>query len=179
MNKRLMKPLGVALLTTLLCVFSLHAPYEPEFVPTPNEAQKIVKSYTKKDLDCLAKNIFYEANTEPYKGKIAVGYVVINRKNNDNYPSTICGVIYQKRRDKSTGKMVSMFSWTSQRRLVSISEDDLDKAKDAARCVLEKSCPDYSKGATHFHNTTVKPLWSKKLDYVGKIGKHIYYKEET
>jgi spore germination cell wall hydrolase CwlJ-like protein len=51
---------------------------------------------SEKDLDCLARNIFYEAGSEPTEGKVAVGIVTINRSQDPRYPSTICGVVHQK-----------------------------------------------------------------------------------
>lgn len=51
---------------------------------------------SEKDLDCLARNIFYEAGSEPTEGKVAVGMVTINRSQDPRYPSTICGVVQQK-----------------------------------------------------------------------------------
>ena len=48
------------------------------------------------DIQCLARNIYYEAGSEPEEGKVAVGVVTINRANTPNYPSTICGVVKQK-----------------------------------------------------------------------------------
>lgn len=49
-----------------------------------------------KDLECLAKNIFYESGHEPYEGKIAVGMVTINRSQDARFPQSICGVVRQK-----------------------------------------------------------------------------------
>lgn len=49
-----------------------------------------------KDLDCLAKNIFYESGSESREGKIAVGMVTINRALHPNFPNTICGVVKQR-----------------------------------------------------------------------------------
>ena len=48
------------------------------------------------DIQCLARNIYYEAGSEPEEGKVAVGVVTMNRANTPNYPSTICGVVKQK-----------------------------------------------------------------------------------
>ena len=31
--------------------------------------------------------------------------------------------------------------------------------------------------ATHFHLTSVKPKWAKKMKFVKKIGKHLFYLE--
>jgi spore germination cell wall hydrolase CwlJ-like protein len=57
---------------------------------------KPVIDYTKRDLECLAKNIFYESGSESTEGKIAVGMVTINRALHPNFPGTICGVVKQK-----------------------------------------------------------------------------------
>ena len=49
-----------------------------------------------KDLECLAKNIFYESGSEPYEGKIAVGMVTINRAKHPSFPNSICDVVKQR-----------------------------------------------------------------------------------
>ena len=36
-----------------------------------------------KDLDCLARNIYYEAGLESEEGKVAVGLVTINRSQDE------------------------------------------------------------------------------------------------
>jgi len=48
------------------------------------------------DIQCLARNIYYEAGSEPEEGKVAVGVVTLNRANTPNYPRTVCGVVKQK-----------------------------------------------------------------------------------
>jgi spore germination cell wall hydrolase CwlJ-like protein len=48
------------------------------------------------DIQCLARNIYYEAGSEPEEGKVAVGLVTLNRTNTPNYPNTVCGVVKQK-----------------------------------------------------------------------------------
>lgn len=60
-------------------------------VLTPGHAE-----VNSKDLDCLARNIYYEAGLESEEGKVAVGLVTINRSNDEKYPNTICGVVNQK-----------------------------------------------------------------------------------
>jgi len=52
--------------------------------------------YNTKEIECLARNIFYESGSEPREGKIAVGMVTINRSQDDRFPNTICGVVHQK-----------------------------------------------------------------------------------
>ena len=66
---------------------------------------------------CLAQNMYFEAGNQPVAGKIAVSQVVINRTNHMNYPSTICGVVYDaKYRENWKGNFVPIrhqcqFSW--------------------------------------------------------------------
>lgn len=53
-------------------------------------------SYTQSDVDLLARLINAEAQGEPYKAKVAVGAVVVNRVKSSSFPDTISEVIYQR-----------------------------------------------------------------------------------
>jgi hypothetical protein len=53
---------------------------------------------TKKQIDCLADNIYHEARNEPEKGKVAVALVTLNRVEDPRFPKDICGVVKQKTR---------------------------------------------------------------------------------
>lgn len=53
--------------------------------------------YNSNDLYWLARIINAEAEGEPFLGKIAVGNVVINRKNSPSYPNSIYGVIFDRK----------------------------------------------------------------------------------
>ena len=76
-----------------------------------------------KDLECLARNIFYESASESTEGKIAVGVVTINRSKNPNFPESICGVVHQrtvltvpKQVTRMTTVKVGYFGKTEQRK---------------------------------------------------------------
>lgn len=47
------------------------------------------------DIRLLAAITYLEAGNQPYRGKVAVASVVINRKNSARFPNTLKGVIYQ------------------------------------------------------------------------------------
>ena len=49
-----------------------------------------------RDVDCLARNIFYEAGSESTEGKVAVAMVTINRVQDPRYPQNVCGVVRQR-----------------------------------------------------------------------------------
>lgn len=53
--------------------------------------------YNEADLYWLSRIISAEASGEPLAGKIAVGNVVINRKNSSAYPNSIYGVIFDRK----------------------------------------------------------------------------------
>ena len=46
-----------------------------------------------KDVECLARNIFYESGGEPTEGKIAVGIVTINRAQDPRFGKSVCEVV--------------------------------------------------------------------------------------
>jgi spore germination cell wall hydrolase CwlJ-like protein len=56
----------------------------------------ITFNITSKDEDCLARNIYYEAASEPEEGKVAVGMVTINRVKDGRFANSICGVVNQR-----------------------------------------------------------------------------------
>ena len=47
------------------------------------------------ELYCLAKNIYFEAKSEPIAGQYAVADVVLNRVKDSRFPNTICEVVYE------------------------------------------------------------------------------------
>lgn len=46
-----------------------------------------------KDVECLARNIFFESGAEPTEGKIAVGIVTINRAQDPRFGKSVCEVV--------------------------------------------------------------------------------------
>ena len=72
-------------------------------VVAPCHAKEVGKQ---SDLECLARNIYYEAASESTEGKVAVGLVTINRSNHGAFPKTICGVVNQ-RTDYAVAKTVT------------------------------------------------------------------------
>ncbi len=61
----------------------------------PSHAAK-VQSHYQREVNCMATAIFYEAQGEPHRGKVAVGNVIINRMRSGLYPKTACGVIRER-----------------------------------------------------------------------------------
>ena len=57
----------------------------------------IIQNFSENDLYWLSRIIHAEARGESFDGKLAVGSVVLNRVKNKNYPSTVYGVIFDKK----------------------------------------------------------------------------------
>ena len=132
---------------------------------------------------CLAQNMYFEAGNQPVAGKIAVSQVVINRTNHMNYPSTICGVVYDaKYRENWKGNFVPIrhqcqFSWFCDGK-----SDDPEDSKTWIQCltlarnILQGEYGDITEGATHYHNVYVNPYWADSLNETVRINEHIFYK---
>lgn len=114
---------------------------------------------------CLAQTLFFEANTEPEDGQEAVAATVFNRMASHQYPSSLCGVVYQP----------FQFSWTMDTdtwtrrppsRFFAMARTFLQQ-----RYVLQSLYP-----ATHFHRDDVSPKWADSLTYVGQFGAHKFYR---
>lgn len=126
-------------------------------------------------LNCLAKNIYYEAGNEPFEGKVAVAQVTVNRVNHSKFPSDVCKVVYQK--NTIYNKVVCQFSWHCNPSLKSrpINWHYFRESKDVARKVLYEGYKLKSvKDALYFHADYVEPNWHRER--VVKIGRHIFYR---
>lgn len=53
--------------------------------------------YSAEDLEWMSKIIHAEAKGEPYEAKLAVGNVILNRKESATYPETVKGVIFDNK----------------------------------------------------------------------------------
>jgi spore germination cell wall hydrolase CwlJ-like protein len=130
----------------------------------------------KDGLQCMAENIYYEAATQSYAGKIAVGQVVLNRLKAPGYPNTICGVIYEGSHNEHTTQC--QFSWTCAPHN-GIDKKSLywEQSLNAAKELLSrKDMVDITEGATAYHADYVSPKWSKTLQFVTQIDQHIFYR---
>lgn len=125
-----------------------------------------------REVDCLAKNIYFEAKSEPYTGKVAVAEVTVNRVKSSDYPKSVCGVVYQRNNG------VCQFSWVCEayRKIDANNKDWLDAVRISQRMLLMKRESNIVAGAKFFHATYVQPSWSKTKTLVKQIGNHLFYR---
>lgn len=158
------------LLALLLSTNSAVAPTRDSHYVVPYE--ELSKS-VKKQIDCLAINIYREAAGESLDGWFAVAAVTMNRALSGKFPSSLCGVVYQK-----TGSTYQ-FSWVGMtNRLNKINTTVYNQIQDIATLVYLNydSSMDNTKGATFYHADYVRPNWSR-LEKTTKIGRHIFYRD--
>lgn len=127
----------------------------------------------KKQIDCLADNIYHEAGYEPEQGKIAVALVTLNRLQDPRYPKDICSVV--KQRVKST----CQFSWFCENKQTNRQKEAYEQARQVALHVYAnyELIRDVTHGALFYHADYVRPNW-KGLEKTTVIGRHIFYKEK-
>ena len=131
-----------------------------------DEKQRVMK-----EVECLARNIYFEAGSEPRNGKIAVAEVTMNRVKSKNFPRTVCGVVYQR-----TGR-TCQFSWVcKQNKVVRSKEMWLESLRIAENILISKRRYGIIGSAQYFHADYVNPAWAEEKQLVMKIGRHIFYR---
>lgn len=140
------------------------------------DASTMTVSERERQLECLSKNIYYEAGSEPFEGKVAVAQVTLNRAESGKFPSDVCKVVYQK--NVFMEKVVCQFSWYCENagKLKPVHKGNYNESVAAAKKVLlEDFRLDGLKEAMYYHADYVNPGWKKEK--IAKIGRHIFYKE--
>ncbi|MEO7635324.1 MAG: cell wall hydrolase [Sphingomicrobium sp.] len=119
-----------------------------------------------RELECLATGIYFESKSEPLAGQLAVGHVIANRAHSGRFPSTYCGVLFQR----------GQFSFVRGSSLPSVprSSKQWQTAVAVAKIVAQGLKQSAASKALFFHARYVSPRW--KLTRVASIGNHIFYR---
>lgn len=119
-----------------------------------------------RELECLAGAIYFESKSESLQGQLAVGHVIANRAASGRFPSSYCGVVYQR----------SQFSFVRGRSMPYIprASQDWRDAVAIAKIVDHQLHPSPVGKALFFHARRVSPGW--KLTRVGTLGNHVFYR---
>lgn len=125
-------------------------------------------TFTERQVECLALNVYYESRGEPVLGQKAVAWVTLNRLDSHQYTNTICDVVYDR----------NQFSWTKNKVRVK-DKGAYHKSHEVATKVIEEymqDANDPTKGATMFHATHVSPRWRKSFKKTLSVGAHVFYR---
>lgn len=124
-----------------------------------------------RQVECLAKNAYFEARGEGRRGIVAVTNVVLNRTKRPNkFGRTPCEVVAQRHAG------TCQFSWYCGDKRVR-DWDLFELCKKIVGVVYSDRPRDPTMGATYYHASSVGGGWFKRnLTMTIKIGGHIFYK---
>lgn len=112
------------------------------------------------DMYLLARLVHGEARGEPYRGKVAVAAVVLNRVRSPHFPNTIAGVIYQR----------GAFDAVSDGQINLAPDND---SINAARDAMNGWDPTY--GCLYYYNPrTATSRWMLSRPVLLRIGNHAF-----
>jgi spore germination cell wall hydrolase CwlJ-like protein len=119
-------------------------------------------------MHCLAGAVYFEARGEPLSGQLAVAQVVINRADSSRFPSSYCGVVYQR----------AQFSFVRGGAMprINTGSNAWKRAKAIARIAHEGMWESEAEDALYFHAKYVSPSWSRKKTARATINQHIFYR---
>jgi spore germination cell wall hydrolase CwlJ-like protein len=122
---------------------------------------------------CLTEALYFEARGEDPAGQFAVAEVILNRVDSPRFPNTVCGVVQQG----SEKRNQCQFSYHCDGRNEAISEPEAyEQVGKIARLMLDGAPRLLTHGATYYHNTGVRPGWSRKFQRVAEVGPHFFYR---
>jgi spore germination cell wall hydrolase CwlJ-like protein len=115
---------------------------------------------------CLAGAVYFESKGESLSGQLAVARVVMARAKSGRFPTTLCGVVYQK----------SQFSFVRGGAMppIATSSNNWRNAVAISKIALDGSWKSPVEGALFFHARHVSPGW--RLTRLGSIDNHIFYR---
>lgn len=125
-----------------------------------NNSVTSVEQFSSNDIQLMAQAVYGEARGEPYEGKVAVAAVILNRVEDDKFPNTVSGVIFQP----------GAFTAVSDGQIW--LEPD-ESAYQAVRDAINGWDP--SNGALYYFNPdTATSAWIWSRPQIKQIGKHIF-----
>lgn len=117
------------------------------------------------DLQCLARNVYYEARGEPLVGQYAVAEVTMNRVASPEFPDSVCAVVHSR----------GAFSWTYAGTMPAPYGYEWRRAQAVAGTVYDNIESPLVNGALFYHATYVSPDWAATRSQVALIGRHLFY----
>ena len=164
-SNRMLAIIGCSLLAILLIRQEVRMDMIEEKLDDIIQVNEKVK-YTKNDVECLTRNIYYEAGVEPEVGKFAVAHVTVNRLKTGYWGNSICKVVYAK----------SQFSWTLAKKLPRPNGKLWAESEEIARKVLAGHRVRGLTRSLYYHAIYIRdPKWVDPKHEAGQIVQHIFY----
>ena len=119
-----------------------------------------------REMECLAAGIYFESKSEPLAGQLAVGEVIENRAESGRFPSSYCGVLFQR----GQFSFVRGKSWPA----INKSGRQWQNAVAIAKIVDRDLKDSEVDNALFFHAKRVSPRW--RLKRIASVGNHVFYR---
>ena len=131
------------------------------------------------NFNCLVEAVYHEARSESLLGMLSVANVILTRKENSNFPNTICQVVHQGKYWKGNPvRDRCQFSyWCDGKTERFVEIEGLIKSINVSEMALKGIQVRQAVGATHYHANYVTPRWASdpRFKALGSIGKHLFY----
>lgn len=121
------------------------------------------------DETCMRLNLYHEARGEDLQGLLAVMNVTMARVMSNQFPNTVCEVVWQK----------NQFEWTEKGVEFGVQiHDQLGWNKVNQIMKFYNVYHDYDPTVVYYHSGE-KPRWfqTAPLEQVHRIGNHVFYRE--
>lgn len=129
----------------------------------------------------LAATIYGEAGGEGEQGMKAVANVIKNRADSKGIsPKDVVlkpkqFSMWNNKQDKKS--QINYIKNINSQALKNPNVKSVwDKAKSLVSTHINSKGDDVTKGAEYYHTISIKPYWTKNLEYTTTIGKHKFYK---
>jgi len=164
-SNRVLAIIGCSLLACLLIRQEFRMDILEEKIDDIIQVKEHIR-YTKNDVECLTKNIYYEARGEDHRGKYAVAHVTVNRLKTGYWGNSICKVVYAKKQ----------FSWTLAKKLPRPDSKLWAESEAIARSTLAGYRVRGLAKSLYYHAIYIKdPKWADTKHEAGQIGNHVFY----
>jgi len=122
-------------------------------------------NYSSRDVECMAKNIYFEARGEGLEGMLMIADVTLNRASNPKFPSTICGVVNERNQFSWVPRNPPINNKSKYREIVKLSEDILSGKKSTLNT-----------NALYFKRTGSRSSFHDRRPFERRVGNHDFYR---
>jgi spore germination cell wall hydrolase CwlJ-like protein len=180
MRRTILASIAAMLLLTFGCLKTSNTHHEQSTQRQSLVTYDDLSQVDKREVDCLADNIYFEARSQSEIGQRAVALVTMNRVSSGTFPNTVCGVVKQKIAN------TCQFSWwcnaATRARSIERRFDDADSYQQAREVAFDvyinySSMYDITRGALFYHSDSVSQsaLGIRRLKFTVKIDQHSFY----
>lgn len=122
-------------------------------------------NYSSRDVECMAKNIYFEARGEGLEGMLMVAEVTINRSENEKFPSTICGVVNER----------GQFGWVAKNPGIA-NRQQYQEIYNLSERILNGQQTMRNTSALYFKRTGSRSSFHNSRPHVVTVGNHEFYR---